>query len=133
MVWNVKRSLAELSYWIGFNPRRTVVRAGEGYSMIGRLNSLKLGSRPLHLADLRRIYRCAVRVWGRIDPAALGAVRAGRRAAEFMRIAAGDAPAYGINTGFGLPRQHAHPPRAAHAPATQHHPLAQRRRRTTPR
>ena len=28
VVWNV-RSLAELSYWIGFNPRRTVVRAGE--------------------------------------------------------------------------------------------------------
>jgi hypothetical protein len=27
-VWNV-RSLSELSYWIGFNPRRTVVRAGE--------------------------------------------------------------------------------------------------------
>ena len=28
VVWNV-RSVAELSYWIGFNPRRTVVRAGE--------------------------------------------------------------------------------------------------------
>jgi imidazolonepropionase len=28
VVWNV-RSPAELSYWIGFNPRRTVVRAGE--------------------------------------------------------------------------------------------------------
>jgi imidazolonepropionase len=28
VVWNV-RSLSELSYWIGFNPRRTVVRAGE--------------------------------------------------------------------------------------------------------
>jgi imidazolonepropionase len=28
VVWNVG-SLAELSYWIGFNPRRTVVRAGE--------------------------------------------------------------------------------------------------------
>jgi imidazolonepropionase len=28
VVWNV-RSPTELSYWIGFNPRRTVVRAGE--------------------------------------------------------------------------------------------------------
>lgn len=28
VVWNV-RSLEELSYWIGFNPRRTVVRAAE--------------------------------------------------------------------------------------------------------
>ena len=28
VVWNVS-NLAELSYWIGFNPRRTVVRAGE--------------------------------------------------------------------------------------------------------
>ncbi len=28
VVWNVTTP-AELSYWIGFNPRRTVVRAGE--------------------------------------------------------------------------------------------------------
>ena len=28
VVWNV-RAVEELSYWIGFNPRRTVVRAGE--------------------------------------------------------------------------------------------------------
>ncbi|MGH8133438.1 MAG: amidohydrolase family protein, partial [Steroidobacteraceae bacterium] len=28
VVWNV-RSIEELSYWIGFNPRRTVVRAAE--------------------------------------------------------------------------------------------------------
>jgi imidazolonepropionase len=28
VVWNV-RAPEELSYWIGFNPRRTVVRAGE--------------------------------------------------------------------------------------------------------
>jgi imidazolonepropionase len=28
VVWNV-RSVEELSYWIGFNPRRTVVRAAE--------------------------------------------------------------------------------------------------------
>ncbi len=65
---------------------------------MAELNSLKLGSRPLHLADLRRMYRCAVRV--AIDPAALGAVEQAHAAT--MRIAAGDAPAYGINTGFGL-------------------------------
>src|SRR5580704_3396650 len=28
VVWNID-TLAELSYWIGFNPRRTVVRSGE--------------------------------------------------------------------------------------------------------
>jgi imidazolonepropionase len=28
VVWNVA-ALEELGYWIGFNPRRTVVRAGE--------------------------------------------------------------------------------------------------------
>jgi len=28
VVWNV-RSVEELSYWIGFNPRRTVIRAAE--------------------------------------------------------------------------------------------------------
>ena len=27
MIWNVQ-AIEELSYWIGFNPRRTVVRAG---------------------------------------------------------------------------------------------------------
>jgi imidazolonepropionase len=27
VIWDV-RSIEELSYWIGFNPRRTVVRAG---------------------------------------------------------------------------------------------------------
>jgi imidazolonepropionase len=27
VIWNV-RSIEELGYWIGFNPRRTVVRAG---------------------------------------------------------------------------------------------------------
>jgi imidazolonepropionase len=27
VVWNVQ-AIEELSYWIGFNPRRTVVRAG---------------------------------------------------------------------------------------------------------
>jgi imidazolonepropionase len=27
VIWNI-RSVEELSYWIGFNPRRSVVRAG---------------------------------------------------------------------------------------------------------
>jgi imidazolonepropionase len=27
VIWNI-RSIEELSYWIGFNPRRSVVRAG---------------------------------------------------------------------------------------------------------
>jgi len=60
--------------------------------------SLKLGARPLRLAELRRV--CAGPVTVSIDPAALGAVRAAH--AVTARLAAGDAPAYGINTGFGL-------------------------------
>jgi histidine ammonia-lyase len=61
-------------------------------------DSLKLGSRPLRLADLRRIYEGPVRV--SIDGAALAAVRDAH--AVTQRLAAADAPAYGINTGFGL-------------------------------
>src|ERR1700716_2478098 len=61
-------------------------------------DSLKLGSRPLHLADLRRVYQGPVSV--QIDAAALGAVRDAH--AVTARLAAADAPAYGINTGFGL-------------------------------
>src|SRR5216110_1849356 len=61
-------------------------------------DSLKLGSRPLRLADLRRVYQGPVSV--QIDAAALGAVRDAH--AVTMRLAAADAPAYGINTGFGL-------------------------------
>jgi histidine ammonia-lyase len=61
-------------------------------------DTLKLGSRPLHLADLRRIYSGPVTV--EIDPAALRAV--GEAHEVTARIAAADAPAYGINTGFGL-------------------------------
>ena len=61
-------------------------------------DSLKLGARPLRLADLRRIYASPVQV--QIDAAALGAVRDAH--AVTLRLAAGDAPAYGINTGFGL-------------------------------
>src|SRR6266446_7039717 len=61
-------------------------------------DSLKLGSRPLRLADLRRVYQGPVSV--QIDAAALGAVREAH--AVTARLAAADAPAYGINTGFGL-------------------------------
>jgi histidine ammonia-lyase len=61
-------------------------------------DSLKLGSRPLRLADLRRVYEGPVSV--QIDAAALGAVRDAH--AVTARLAAADAPAYGINTGFGL-------------------------------
>src|SRR5258706_2549894 len=61
-------------------------------------DSLKLGSRPLRLADLRRVYQGPVSV--QIDAAALGAVRDAH--AVTTRLAAADAPAYGINTGFGL-------------------------------
>jgi histidine ammonia-lyase len=65
---------------------------------MAELEPLKLGSRPLHLADLRRIYLAPVRV--AIDPAALAAVEQAH--AVTLRIAAAEAPAYGINTGFGL-------------------------------
>jgi len=59
---------------------------------------VKLGSRPLRLAELRRVYAGPVTV--SIDPAALQAVREAH--AVTLRFAAADAPAYGINTGFGL-------------------------------
>jgi histidine ammonia-lyase len=61
-------------------------------------DALKLGSRPLRLAELRRLYRGPVTV--AIDPGALGAVRDAHAATA--RLAAADAPVYGINTGFGL-------------------------------
>jgi histidine ammonia-lyase len=61
-------------------------------------DTLKLGSRPLRLSELRRVYTGPVTV--SIDPAALGAVREAH--AVTMRFAAADTPAYGINTGFGL-------------------------------
>lgn len=61
-------------------------------------DTLKLGSRPLRLSELRRVYAGTVTV--SIDPAALGAVREAHTVT--MRLAAADAPAYGINTGFGL-------------------------------
>ncbi len=59
---------------------------------------LKLGARPLRLADLRRVYAAPVSV--AIDAQSLGAVREAHAAT--LRLAAADAPAYGINTGFGL-------------------------------
>jgi len=59
---------------------------------------LKLGARPLRLADLRRVYAGPVTV--AIEPQALSAVREAHDVT--LRLAASDAPAYGINTGFGL-------------------------------
>jgi histidine ammonia-lyase len=59
---------------------------------------LKLGSRALRLPELRRVYAGPIAV--AIDGAALTAVREAH--ALTMRLAAADAPAYGINTGFGL-------------------------------
>ena len=59
---------------------------------------LKLGARPLRLAELRRVYEGPVSVG--LAPEALGAVRDAH--ALTARLAAADAPAYGINTGFGL-------------------------------
>src|SRR5579862_4600413 len=61
-------------------------------------DSLILGARPLRLAELRRIYQGPLAV--QIDAAALGVVRDAH--AVTARLAAADAPAYGINTGFGL-------------------------------
>src|SRR5215467_3355810 len=59
---------------------------------------LKLGARPLKLAELRRAYEHPLSV--EIDPGCLGAVHASHQATA--RLAAAEAPAYGINTGFGL-------------------------------
>jgi len=61
-------------------------------------DSLKLGARPLRLAQLRRVYEGPVKV--AIEPQALSAVREAHDVT--LRLAAADAPAYGINTGFGL-------------------------------
>ncbi len=69
-------------------------------------DTLKLGARALHLAELRRVYQGPVSV--AIDPAALPAVAAAH--ALVGRLAAGEAPAYGINTGFGLLAQTRIPP-----------------------
>ena len=65
---------------------------------MAELEPLKLGSRALRLKDLRRIYLGPVTV--ALDAQALAAVEQAHAAT--VRIAAADAPAYGINTGFGL-------------------------------
>ncbi|MBV9346329.1 MAG: histidine ammonia-lyase [Gammaproteobacteria bacterium] len=67
---------------------------------------LRLGARPLRLPELRRVYAGPVTV--QIDPAALSAVEAAHEATQ--RIAAAEAPAYGVNTGFGLLAQTRIPP-----------------------
>ena len=59
---------------------------------------LKLGVRALHLADLRRVYEGPLSV--HIDAGSLGPLREAH--AVTMRLATGEPPAYGINTGFGL-------------------------------
>jgi histidine ammonia-lyase len=68
--------------------------------------TLQLGSKPLTLRDLRKIYEGPVQV--RIDAQAMRAVRESHAATS--RLAAGDQPAYGINTGFGLLAQTRIPP-----------------------
>jgi histidine ammonia-lyase len=60
--------------------------------------SLTLGARPLRLAELRRVYEAPISVTSARE--ALGAVRDAHDAT--VRLAAAEAPAYGINTGFGL-------------------------------
>ena len=66
---------------------------------MAELEPLKLGARPLHLADLRRIYAGALTV--SID-AGGARRRCARRTRSRCALAADEAPAYGINTGFGL-------------------------------
>ena len=58
---------------------------------------LKLGARPLRLSELRRVYESPLTV--AIAPEALAGVRAAHLLTA--RLAAAEAPAYGINTGFG--------------------------------
>jgi histidine ammonia-lyase len=60
--------------------------------------ALELGARPLTLQELRRVYREPIPV--KIHDHAIGAVRESHAATS--KLAAGDAAAYGINTGFGL-------------------------------
>ena len=69
-------------------------------------DTLRLGARALRLAELRRIYQGPVTV--AIDAAALPALAQAH--ALIGRLAAGEAPAYGINTGFGLLAQTRIPP-----------------------
>jgi len=62
------------------------------------MTPLELGGRPLTLQELRHIYREPTPV--RIHERALQAVRDSHAATS--KLAAGEAAAYGINTGFGL-------------------------------
>ena len=62
------------------------------------MNPLQLGARALTLPELRRVYAETCRV--EIAAQALRAVSDSHAAT--VQLAAGDAPAYGINTGFGL-------------------------------
>ncbi|MGH8133437.1 MAG: histidine ammonia-lyase [Steroidobacteraceae bacterium] len=59
---------------------------------------LKLGARPLRLAELRRVYEHPLTV--AVDAASLSAVRDAHTLTT--RLAAADSAVYGINTGFGL-------------------------------
>jgi histidine ammonia-lyase len=59
---------------------------------------MQLGSRPLTLSELRRVYAGPVPV--RIDDSAMRAIRDSHAATS--RLASSDRAAYGINTGFGL-------------------------------
>src|ERR1700761_7040181 len=63
-----------------------------------RLPPLELGAHPLTLHELRRGYRDELP--GRIHQTAFKAVRESHPPTS--KPAAGEAPAYGINTGFGL-------------------------------
>ncbi len=62
-----------------------------------KATTLRLGSDPISLDDLQRLHAGAVAL--AIDDAARERVRAS--AALVQRAAAGDAPVYGVNTGFG--------------------------------
>lgn len=68
--------------------------------------ALELGARPLTLAQLKEVHRCAQAV--RIGDEAMRRVGACHEVT--LRLAAQDKPAYGINTGFGLLAQTRIPP-----------------------
>lgn len=59
---------------------------------------LSLGERPLDVATLRRVWCGPVCV----EPVPAALARVERAHALVQRLAAGDAPVYGVNTGFGL-------------------------------
>ncbi|HEY4212136.1 MAG TPA: histidine ammonia-lyase [Steroidobacteraceae bacterium] len=65
--------------------------------MMGR-HPIELGSEPLTLRQLRRVYSDPTPI--QIHPHAMERVASSHKTT--LDLAAGDAPAYGINTGFGL-------------------------------